>query len=588
MFGQESNIGYLVEAEHFSDHGGWVLDSQFVDETGSAVLLAHGLGRPVADALTLLKSVEPGPYRLWVRTRDWTHGTGASAGRFSVRINGRSVDQEFGTRAGEWGWEDGGLVQLKQGANELRLHDLTGFDGRCDCIFFSRDSNGAPPNGAAELDEFRRTMLGLPQRPRDAGNYDLVVVGAGVAGICAAVGAARLGLKVALVECRDVLGGNNSSRVRVHISAKRNMDPWPKLGDLTGEMNKAMHVTRPTESRSFSIGDRQKHDLVSEEENLTLYRNHHLHGVEKQGDTITSVQVRDLNSGSTLRLKAPLFCDASGDGDLAVSAGCEYHIGRESRVEYGEARAPETADNQVLGATLHWFSIPAKEHFDFPETPWALPIDGATAWPAKKSAWNWEAGYWLNQATHGEETRDLLLRSIYGNWSFLKHDPRRRDSFRKHALEWCSHTLGRRESRRVMGDVVLTRNDIPSTGEKYPDAAVPCNWGIDVHVPEQRYVKALGKEAFRSKALHNDRGQTYAVMPYRCLYAKDVTNCFLAGRCASMSHLAHAMFRCQGTTGMMGETVAMAAAVAAEKNATPRDVYHRHLSKFKKMLARGF
>jgi hypothetical protein len=545
------------------------------------------MGKTVEDAVTTLRNVERGTYRLWVRTRDWTHETGHSAGRFQIVIDGKAVNREFGTQNGEWAWEDGGLVELGRSEVELRLRDLTGFDGRCDCLWFSPDPDARPPHETEALLQFRLTMLGWDAEPVDGGNFDLVVVGAGVAGICAAVGAARLGLKVALVESRDVLGGNNTSLVRVHISADLNMEPWPELGNLTGEMRAAKHLTRPWKTDDFLSADREKRQLVEKEENIQLFTRHHLEAVEKSGDTIRSVVLLSLADGRLKRLSAPLFCDATGDGDLAVAAGCGFHIGRESRDTYGEARAPEHGDAQVLGSTLHWFSRENPETFNFPETPWALPINDATVWPTEKSAWNWEAGYFHDNAAQGEAVRDLLLRSIYGNWAYLKHNPERRERFRSLELQWCSHTLGKRESRRILGDVVLSQKDIPAKADHFPDAVVPCTWGIDVHVPQERYIKHLGKQAFKSHALHNDRGQTYAVMPYRSLYARDVTNCFLAGRCASMSHLAHAMFRCQGTTGMMGEAVALAAVVATGQNCTTAEVYTRHWEKMKQRLKQG-
>ncbi len=127
VFSTPGKNGYFIEAEHFDKHGGWVEDAQFVDQMGSACLLAHGMGKPVEDAVTTLRDVERGTYRLWVRTRDWTHETGHAAGRFQVVIDGKTVQREFGSQSGEWGWEDGGLVELGQSGVELCLRDLTGF-----------------------------------------------------------------------------------------------------------------------------------------------------------------------------------------------------------------------------------------------------------------------------------------------------------------------------------------------------------------------------------------------------------------------------------------------------------------------------
>ena len=199
----------FLEAEGFDNPGGWTNDNQSMMQMGSPYLIAHGLGRPVQDATTGFKAPMDGTYRLWVRTRDWTKpwGRTESPGRFQVLVNGKPAETEFGTESEEWSWQDGGMVELLKGENTVALHDLTGFDGRCDALYLTMDLDAPAPDATPA---FRRKHLGL-KRPSKAGEYDFVVVGGGIAGICAAITAARLGCKVALVQNRPVLGGNNSS-----------------------------------------------------------------------------------------------------------------------------------------------------------------------------------------------------------------------------------------------------------------------------------------------------------------------------------------------------------------------------------------
>ncbi|MCX6906719.1 MAG: FAD-dependent oxidoreductase, partial [Verrucomicrobia bacterium] len=229
----------LVETEGFADRGGWTVDQQAMDVMGSPYLLAHGLGVPVADAVTKIKVASGGEYRVWVRTRDWVAPWKAAGapGRFQLLVNGKPLKTTFGTEGAAWHWQDGGSINLSAGKVKLALHDLTGFDGRCDAIVFSTDARFHPPNSDPAMAEFRRKTLGLPDEPEDAGEFDLVVAGGGMAGCCTAVSAAQLGCKVALIQDRPVLGGNNSSEVRVWLGGNTNYEPFPRVGDIVRELD---------------------------------------------------------------------------------------------------------------------------------------------------------------------------------------------------------------------------------------------------------------------------------------------------------------------------------------------------------------
>jgi hypothetical protein len=203
----------LVETEEFADYGGWSLDSQFAHEMGSPYLLAHGYGRPVDDAQTTIEVVTAGRYQVWARTKDWVPAH--HPGRFNVAINGNVIEHECGSHGGDWVWEQIGEIDLQQGSVDIALRDLTGFDGRCDALFFS-STGSQPVDGIGEdAHRWRKERRGLPIEPEEAGTFDVVIVGGGVTGSIGALAAARLGRTVALIQNRPVLGGNASTEIGI-------------------------------------------------------------------------------------------------------------------------------------------------------------------------------------------------------------------------------------------------------------------------------------------------------------------------------------------------------------------------------------
>jgi hypothetical protein len=259
-----SSGNILIEAEDFASYGGWVLDSQFETQMGSPYLLAHGLGRPVADATTVVVVAQAGEYEVWVRAKDWVPGH--HPGRFTLSINAVALETEFGANDQDWSWQSAGKIALPQGDATLLLHDLTGFDGRCDAIYLSSDGR-EPPNGVDSVSHaWRKALRGLPDQPLDAGDYDVVVVGGGVSGCAAALTAARLGQRVALIHDRPVLGGNASKEI--------GLMPRGAQGNLLAEL-----------AARTPDGDLTAYSLLQDEPTATVFLEHRIVAAVREGDT---------------------------------------------------------------------------------------------------------------------------------------------------------------------------------------------------------------------------------------------------------------------------------------------------------------
>ena len=558
----------LVEAESFADHGGWSLDTQFIREMGSPYLIAHGLGHPVADATTTVAIPEAGRYRVFVRTKDWVARWQApgAPGRFQVLVNGVPLGETFGTKSAAWGWHDGGTVELPAGDARLALHDLTGFDGRCDGILLTTDT-APPPDEAAILPGWRRAALGLPAEPDAKGPYDLVVIGGGYAGMGAAISAARMGLKVALVQDRGVLGGNGSSEVRVWAMGLIRRGRYPRIGEIVEEF-----CDRATKSPGTfeEFGDAKKEAAVRAEPNIDLFLHTHAFTVAREEKRIVSVTCLDTKTSRELRFTGRFFCDATGHATIGHLAGAETVMEPKGR----------------MGMSNMWAWAETDAPQAFPETPWALPLS-MDDFPYPRDhhgQWFWESGFDKDPLADAEGIRDWNLRAVFGAWNAMKNGAGRADHERA-VLTWVAFVGGPRESRRILGDVVLTQDDIVSKRD-FPDGCVPSTWSIDLHYPKEQYAKKFPDNPFISIAVHDRRvDRTYGYpVPYRCFYSKDVENLFMAGRCVSVTHEALGTVRVMKTCGMMGEVVGKAASVAARHDTTPRGVYERHWPELESLL----
>ncbi len=562
--------GILLEAESFDDIGGWVIDTQAIEAMGSPYLMAHGLGQPVSDAVTRVKLPVAGQYRVWVRTYDWVARWDApgTPGRFQVWIQGRPLPTEFGTRGADWCWHDGGVVELPAGELEIRLHDLTGFNGRCDAIWLGPPEAPAPPNSGRELWNWRRVQWGQTE-PVDGGEADLVVVGGGLAGTACAISAARMGCKVILIQNRPVLGGNSSSEVRVWPQGKTRLPPFPRVGEIVEEIS-----NRPKESpgKAEEYDEAFRERIVRAEPNIALYLLHHVHEVECMGQTIRSVVALDIRASRDVRFRGRLFVDATGHGTVGRLAGAEHVV--------------QEKGHMGLSNMWRWRNAPAPR--PFPDVPWALQLT-LSDFPFPKNGkgeWFWESGFDLHPILALEEIRDWNLRAVFGAFAAMKNARTNGvPMFPNAELEWVSPIGGARESVQLIGDVVLTEKDVRQR-TPFPDACVPSTWDIDLHVPEERFAQRYPDRPFISRAIFGkavDRDRGYPI-PYRCFYSRNISNLFMAGRCISVDRGALGTVRVMKTGGMMGEVVGKAASVCLRHGVFPRAVYEKHWSELTELL----
>ncbi len=559
----------FVEAEAFKDHGGWVLDTQFIDLMGSPYLMAHGLGNPVDDATTTVTFPKAGKYQVWARTKDWVARWDAPGmpGRFQVKVNGAPLETEFGTEGAQWHWQSGGEIEVPAGEVEISLHDLTGFNGRCDALIFSNEPGFEPDNSSEVLPKWRRALLGLSEEPIEEGPFDIVFVGGGYAGSCGAISAARMGLKVALIQNRGVLGGNGSSEVRVW--AKGNTPPglYP-IGDIIQEFTDQAEAS-PGTYEEFE--DDKKEAIVRAEPNISLFLNHHGYAVEMENESnMEAVLAFDVTTGEVRRFTGTYFCDATGHGTIGMMANADRTM----------------IDGGRMGMSNMWRWELADAPQTFPETPWALELkEGEFPYPKKFHAeWFWESGFDKHPLEDLEAIRDWNLRANFGAWSAMKHDGvygRYDESGGAHEngrLIWMAYVGGTRETQQLLGDVVLTEEDIANR-RPFEDGCVLTTWSIDLHYPNEQYENAYPENPFISKAVHGkgvDRKKGYPV-PYRCFYSRNINNLFMAGRNISVTHEALGTIRVMKTCGMMGVVVGKAAAVGKKYDLSPRDVYYQHL-----------
>lgn len=413
---------------------------------------------------------------------------------------------------------------------------------------------------------------------------DIVVVGGGMAGVCAAIAAARCGAHIILVHDRPVLGGNSSSEIRMHIcgadcSGGRKDTDSRETGILE-ELRLEDAVHNP--QRCASMWDLLLYDRVRREPNITLLLNTCCQGVKMSSpDRIAAVFASCPLTETEYTISAKVFVDSSGDGRLGVEAGAKFRTGREGREEFGESLAPPKPDNKRLGSTVLFITRQHDRPMPFAAPEWAVRFPSCQHLP-HRSHDPWEYGYWwveyggeMDTIADGDRIRDQLLAFALGVWDHIKNSGQHPQSA-NWALEWIGFLPGKRESRRFVGEYILNQRDIEQ-GEVFEDGVAYGGWPIDLHPPEGILSKEPPAQQIQVP-LYN--------VPLRCLYSRNVRNLFFAGRNISATHVAFGSTRVMGTCSVVGQAVGTAAALCAREGITPAEL-KKHIAPLQQTLLKG-
>ncbi len=412
------------------------------------------------------------------------------------------------------------------------------------------------------------------QRPLRAieQHHDLVIVGGGLSGACAAIAAAREGLKVALVQDRPVLGGNASSEVRLWVlgatSHMGNNNRWAREGGVINEIfEENLHRNRQGNPLIFDTILLEK---CVEQENITLLLNTAAYEVEKSDpDTITAVLAFCSQNSTRYILRAPLFCDASGDGIVGFMAGAAFRMGAEGKQEFGEGFAPDEACDELLGHSMYFYSKDVGTPVKYKAPSWALK--DITKIPRYRqfntnmqgcNFWWIEYGGLLDTIHQSEDIKWELWKVVYGVWDYIKNSGNFPEA-ETLTLEWVGHVPGKRESRRFEGDCIIRQQDIIDQTH-FEDTIVHGGWAVDLHPPEGVFSEEEGCIQWHSKGVYG--------IPYRCFYSRNITNLFLAGRIISATHIAFGSTRVMATCAAGGQAVGVAAALCKELSRKPAEL----------------
>ena len=395
---------------------------------------------------------------------------------------------------------------------------------------------------------------------------DICVVGGGLSGLCAAVSAARHGSSVAIMQDRPMFGGNASSEIRMWVCGAHG-----KNNRETGIVEEiAMDNFYRNPEKNYSIWDSILFEKVYLEDNITMLLNCSCMDAEMNGDEIVSITGWQTTTQKFHKIEAKIFIDCSGDSILAPLTGAEYRHGREARGEYNESIAPEVADSHTMGMSCLVQGRETNEPSYFIPPVWAEKFEHAKMFrrahldEAGENFWYLELGGMGNTIDDTEEVRNELLAIAYGMWDYCKNDPVVAEQNRNWHLDWLGMLPGKRESRRYVGDYVMTQNDVRAEG-KFEDLIAYGGWSMDDHHPA----------AFRTSeppTIFHPAPSPYGI-PYRSLYSKNVNNLMFAGRNISVTHSALSSTRVMATCATLGQAAGTAANIAVKNNITPREVY---------------
>ncbi|MBR0510598.1 MAG: FAD-dependent oxidoreductase [Clostridia bacterium] len=407
---------------------------------------------------------------------------------------------------------------------------------------------------------------------------DFCVVGGGLSGLCAAVAAARHGVRVLLMQDRPMLGGNASSEIRMWVCGAQGENRQE-----TGLVEEIMleNLYRNPD-RNYSVWDSVLYELAFCQERLTLLLNCSCMDCKTQNGRILSVTGWQMTTQTFHTVEAAIFADCSGDSVLAPLSGALYRCGREAAGEFGEDIAPVLADGKTMGMscliqareeTRPSVFIPPKWAYQY--TKEDLPYRVPDMDEINENFWYMELGGEDDAIADTERVRDELLKVAYGVWDYVKNAPENRERNSNWRLDWVGMLPGKRESRRYVGDHILTQNDVRAGG-RFEDLVAYGGWSMDDHDP-------AGIRSAGVPTVFHPAPSPYGI-PYRCLYSQNVENLMFAGRNISVTHTAMSSTRVMATCALCGQAVGTAAAIAVKERLTPRGVYEKRIGELQRQL----
>jgi hypothetical protein len=417
----------------------------------------------------------------------------------------------------------------------------------------------APPQAESAPEEPHMHLVHL--------ETDVLVAGGGLAGVCAAIAAARHGARVVLVQDRSRLGGNSSSEVKMHVvGANRHTGrPGWREGGILEELRLADAVNNP--QRCWELWDLLLYDKVLSEPNITLLVETTLYSATVRDGRITEVAARCDKSEHLYRIRAKIFCDCTGDSRLGLEAGAAMRSGREARAEFGEDLAPAEPDQGTLGSSILFTSRLYHQPMPFRAPAWARRITRSQLMHRKIDTW--EYGYWWIEwggdrdiIRDNERIRFELLSIVMGVWDYIKNSGDFPDSA-YWAMDWVGMMPGKRGSRRLLGDHILTEQNL--LDGDFADAVAIGGWPMDAHPPQGFDRPDLPPNTVRTPP------EVYNI-PLRSLYSRNIANLMMAGRNISASYVAFTSTRVMATCAVEGQGIGTAAAQCLAEGISPREL----------------
>lgn len=451
-----------------------------------------------------------------------------------------------------------------------------------DDAFVGREEVGPRIDELAPDDAKKGTVSNDPNMRVVELQSDILVAGGGLAGICAAISAARLGSRVILVQDRSRLGGNSSSEVKMHPRGSR-------FGFREGGVIEELCLENAyhNEQYAWEIWDLMLYDKVVREPNIKLLLDTSVYRAVKKGDRIESVWARCDKTEHLYHITSEIFVDSTGDSRLGMEAGADFRVGRESSKTYGESLADYDPPGTTQGSSI---LFTAREHdriMLFKAPSWARTVTSEDLKHRGVGSDTWEYGYWwielggvYDTIRDNELLRFELLSVVLGVWDYIKNS----GEFPK-ANNWALETVGmipgKRDSRRLIGDTILTQQDVEGKWKQFSDGVAFGGWSLDDHPAE-------GFDATdRKPAQQINYSEAYNI-PFGSLYSKNVANLLMAGRNVSASHVAFSSLRVMLTCAVMGQAAGTAAHQCSAGNTTPRELRKskKHLQALQQQLLR--